>query len=94
MFDFFQGIDGALVAAWTVACGLLPRFGILEVGCPERPGSTLDWASLIDGASTGLRIEKNAIAVGILDKTFAGSDATNKTPLKLVDLLPHPDDFG
>jgi hypothetical protein len=94
LFDFLQGVDGALIAARALASGLLPGFGILQIGGPERPGSALDWASLIDGATASLRIEKDAIAVGVLDKTFAGSHPTNKTPLELVDVVPHPECFG
>jgi hypothetical protein len=93
LFDFLQSVDGALIAAWAVACGLLPRLGVLEIGCPERPSSALDWARLIDGATASLRIEKDAIAVGIFDKAFPGSHATNKTPLELFDVLAHPDRF-
>jgi hypothetical protein len=41
-----------------------------------------------------LRIEKDAVAVGIFDKAFSGSHASNKTPLELVDVVSHPHRFG
>ena len=65
VLDMFKAVEFTLIDARAVGFELLPGFRSSEMFSPEGPGFALDGSDRIDGACSMLRVEINAIAVGV-----------------------------
>jgi HAMP domain-containing protein len=87
VLDVSQGVDRATIATGAVFGGFRPGVWRLKIAIPERPGSTLNWSRLVDHAITFLWVEKDTIAIGILNQAFACSDLSHKSPAKGLQII-------
>ena len=82
LFDLFQAEKCPLPCPGTGVTDFFPRGGAFQVRIPERPGSTLDRPSLVDGTISGLRVEKRAVPVG---KLRQGNSPPHNSGVKQAD---------
>jgi hypothetical protein len=89
--DLLKRIQLAFVAAWTGFGRLPPLAWAFQIGRPERPRPALLGPDFVDAATACLRVEENAVAIGVFDQTSASSDVPNEFSFKTVQIVLHAD---
>lgn len=105
-FDLLDRIKVAFSAAGTNGLNFVPIVGRCHVGWPKGPRLTLRRSDRVNLAAARLRIEKRAIAVGVLGERHATSDKAGVMNAQFTDadsqvlgyglefFVAHPDHTG
>jgi hypothetical protein len=87
--DFLERVQTAGSASWANGARFLPGPPIGQITVPEWPSAALDGAIFVNEAASGIWVEENTIAVGVLDEGLLSTDLAYKLLFKAVDIHLH-----